>query len=103
MTMGKDGKIGLFQGFSVPPGMGVEGSAEGQMQQAQLEAIRVVLKERATQGTIRAAALVDLVHFPTAEGPADVIRVQIEHEAAEPLICYLPYELKHDRWEQGEV
>jgi hypothetical protein len=112
LTMGRDGKIALLQSFSVPPGMGVEASAEGHvvhpvevLQQARLEALRISLKGSAAQGAIRAAALIDLVCLPPAEGsqPTNAVRVQIEHEAAEPVICYVPYELKDKQWEQGET
>jgi hypothetical protein len=111
LTMGKDGKIGLVQSFTALPYTGVEASAEGQVpepvdgQQVRLEALRFSLKEWAAQGTLRAAALVDLVQVrPAEDGQAtDAVRVQIEHEATASLICYVPYELQDNQWEQGEV
>ena len=111
LTMGKDGKIGLVQSFSVQPGTGLEASVEGQapepvdVRQARLEALWFQLTQWSVQGTLRAAALVDLVQIPRREDsqPTDAIRVQIDHEATEPVIRYVAYELKDNQWEQGEV
>jgi hypothetical protein len=111
LAMGRDGKIGVVQSFCVPPGTGVGASTQAQvpesadMHRARLEALRFSLKGWAAQGALRAAALVDLVRQRPAEDspPTDAIRVQIEHEDTEPVICYVPYELKDSRWEQGEV